>query len=212
MEWENPHDVLLRTAAKELTGWKRRVFIGDVTEQLCDGNARRSERRFGWGRETAEKGMKERELGVLSAPDYFTRGRPRSEEKNPQLAADIREIVEPNTQADPELKSTRQYTNMTAAEVRQALIKGKGYREKDLPSERTFRTILNRMGYRLKRIQKAKPLKKTAETDAIFENVQAVRRKARSDPRTMEISIDTKAKVDLGEYSRGGKKPERLQG
>ena len=131
---------------------------------------------------------------------------------NPQLAADIRAIVEPNTQADPELRSTRQYTNMTAREVRQALIEQKGYSERDLPTERTFRKILNRMNYRLKRIQKAKPLKKTPETDAIFENVQAARAEARSDPRTLEISIDTKAKVELGEYSRGGKKPERLTG
>jgi hypothetical protein len=212
MDWEDPHDVLLRTAAKELTGWKRRVFIGEVTVQLCHGNARRSERRFGWGRETAEKGMKERELGVLSEADHPTGGRPRTEEKNPQLAADIREIVEPNTQADPELKSTRRYTNMTAAEVRQALIDQKGYHERNLPSERTFRAILNRMNYRLKRIRKAKPLKKTEETDAIFDNVHAVRAEARSDPETLEISMDSKAKVDLGDYSRGGKKPERLQG
>jgi hypothetical protein len=208
MDWEDPQDALLRAAARELTGWTRRVFIGEVTVRLCDGNARRSERRFGWGRETAEKGMKERELGVLYAADYSKRGRPRTEDKDPRFAAHLRGIVEPKTQADPELKSTRQYTNMTAAEVRQALIEQKGYSEEHLPSERTFRTILNRMNYRLKRIQKAKPLKKTAETNAIFENIQAVRAEARSDPETLEISIDTKAKVDLGEYSRGGKKPE----
>jgi hypothetical protein len=208
MDWDDPQDVLLRTAAKQVTGWKRRVFIGEVTVQLCAGNARQSERRFGWGRETAERGMKERELGVLHTADCSPRGRPRTEDRDPQLADQIRKIVEPNTQADPELKSTRQYTNMTAAEVRQALIEQEGYCEEDLPSERTFRKILNRMNYRLKRIQKAKPLKKTPETDAIFENIKAVREEARSDPETLEISIDTKAKVDLGEYSRGGKKPE----
>lgn len=208
MDWEDPHDVLLRTAAKQLTGWKRRVFIGEVTVQLCDGNVRRSERRFGWGRETAKKGMKERELGVLDAGDRSPGGRPRTEDKDPQLAADIRGIVEPKTQADPELKSTRQYTNMTAAEVRQALMEQKGYSAEALPSERTLRTMLNRMNYRLKRIQKAKPVKKTAATDAIFENIQAVRAEARSDPTTLELSMDTKAKVDLGDYSRGGKKPE----
>jgi hypothetical protein len=212
MDWKDPKDVLLRTAAKELTGWKRRVFIGEVTVQLCDGNSRRSERRFGWGRETAEKGMKERELGVLDATEGSRGGRPRTEEKNRQLAADIREIVEPNTQADPELKSTRQYTNMTGAEVRQALMEQKGYSETELPTERTFRAMLNRMNYRLKRIQKAKPLKKTEATDAIFENVHAVRAEARSDPETLEISMDSKAKVELGEFSRGGKKPDRLPG
>ena len=61
------------------------------------------------------------------------------------------------------------------------------------------------MNYRLKRIQKGKPLKKTEHTDAIFDNVKSVRSAAADDPETLEISVDTKAKVKLGEYSLGGK-------
>ena len=68
-----------------------------------------------------------------------------------------------------------------------------------------MRDILNRMNYRLKRIQKGKPLKKTEQTEAIFANVQAVRVQARDEPETLEISMDTKAKVGLGDYARGGK-------
>ena len=64
---------------------------------------------------------------------------------------------------------------------------------------------VNRMGYRLKRIVKAKPLKKTAQTDAIFANVAAARQQYHDDRETLEISIDTKAKVNEGDYSRGGK-------
>src|SRR5512142_2307884 len=79
----------------------------------------------------------------------------------------------------------------------------------ELPAERTLRDILNRMNYRLKRIQKGKPLKKTKQTDAIFANVKAVRGQARDAPETLEISMDTKAKVALGEYARGGKNPDR---
>jgi hypothetical protein len=45
------------------------------------------------------------------------------------------------------------------------------------------------MNYRLKRIQKAKPLKKTKETDAIFENVHPVRAEARSDLEPRENGI-----------------------
>jgi Rhodopirellula transposase DDE domain len=208
---QDPHDRLLCSAATRLTGWERRLFIGEVTLQLCDGNVRRSERRFGWGRETARKGL-EQWQGVWHEDNYSARGRPRAEEKNPQLAVDIRKLVEPRTQADPEMKSTRRYTNMAGAEVRQALIDEKGYREECLPSERTFRTILNRLGYRLKRIQKSKPLKKTPQTDAIFANIAAVRAEARADPHTLEISVDTKAKVDVGDYSRGGKCRSDAQG
>ena len=45
------------------------------------------------------------------------------------------------------------YTNLSAAEVRQALL-DRGYAETALPKERTLRDILNRLNYRLKRIQK----------------------------------------------------------
>ena len=141
--------------------------------------------------------------------DFAARGRRRSEDKDPQLAADIRAIVEPHTYADPELKSRRRYSDLSAAEVRDALI-ARGYLPAELPGERTMRDILNRMNYRLKRIQKGKPLKKTPETDAIFANVEAVRRQARDDPEAMEISMDAKAKVALGDYVRGGKNPDRL--
>ena len=74
-----------------------------------------------------------------------------------------------------------------------------------------MRDILNRMNYRLKRIRKGKPLKKIEETDAIFANVRAVREGARDDAATLEISMDTKAKVALGDYVRGGKNPDRLR-
>ena len=48
-------------------------------------------------------------------------------------------------------------------------------------------------------------MKKTKETDAIFANVAAAREQYRDDPETLEISLDTKAKVSEGDYSRGGK-------
>src|SRR5262249_58743915 len=86
------------------------------------------------------------------------------------------------------------------------------YHQGDWPSERTMRDILNRLGYRLKRVQKGKPLKKTKETDAIFANIAAVRAEARDDPQTLEISIDTKAKVAVGDYVRGGKKTDGRAG
>jgi hypothetical protein len=205
-------DRLIAMAAKALTGHKRRRFIAEVTLTLCAGHARRSEERFGWGRATAAKGLREQATGIRCLENFAARRRPSWEERHPQLAADIQAIVEPQTQADPELKSSRRYTNLSAKEVRQALIREKGYREEDLPAERTLRDILNRMNYRLKRIQKGKPLKKVPQTDAIFANVAAVQTEARGDPETLEISMDTKAKVALGDYSRGGKNPDQCGG
>jgi hypothetical protein len=201
-------DALICSGARRLTGYQRRLFVAEVATELCGGSARQTERRFGWGRATVAKGLHESCSGVRCLENFGARGRPRSEEKNPQLAEDIRAIVEPHTQADPELKSSRRYTNLSAAEVREALL-AKGYSQEELPSERTMRDILNRMNYRLKRIQKGKPLKKTDETDAIFANVKEVKEQARNDPETLEISMDTKAKVGLGDYARGGKNQDR---
>jgi Rhodopirellula transposase DDE domain len=201
-------DVLICSGARRLRGYQRRLFVAEVATELCGGSARQAERRFGWGRATVEKGLHESCSGLRCLENFTARGRPRSEEKNPRLAEDIRSIVEPHTQADPELKSSRRYTNLSAIEVREALI-ANGYSQEELPSERTMRDILNRMNYRLKRIQKGKPLKKTEETDAIFANVKEVKEQARNDPETLEISMDTKAKVGLGDYARGGKNQDR---
>jgi transposase len=202
------YDAMLQAAAKRLRGHQRRLFLAEVTLELCEGNTRQAERRFGWGRETIAKGLHELRQGIRCVENFAARGRPRWEEEDPRRAQDVRAIVEPHTQADPELKSERRYTNLTARELRQQLQAKKGYAEKGLPGERSMRDVLNRMGYRLKRIQKGRPLKKTPQTDAVFANVRAVQEEARNDPATLEISIDAKAKVSEGDYSRGGKKPD----
>jgi predicted Fe-S protein YdhL (DUF1289 family) len=202
------YDALIRSGARRLTGYQRRLFQAEVATALCGGCARHAERRFGWGRDTVEKGLHELKSGLRCVENFAARGRQRSEEKDPRLAADIRAIVEPHSYADPELKSSRRYSNLSAAEVREALVQ-KGDPEEELPGERTMRDILNRMNFRLKRIQKGKPLRKTKETDAIFANVKQVRDQVRQEPETLEISLDAKAKVALGEYVRGGKNPDR---
>jgi hypothetical protein len=203
-----PFDDLIRSAARRLKGQQRRLFMAEVATRLCEGSARKAERRFGWGRHTVDTGLHEAQGRIRCVENFTAKARKRSEDKDPKLAADIRAIVEPHTQADPELKTSRRYTNLSAAEVHQALI-ARGYTEEEMPAVPTLRDILNRMNYRLRRIRKGKPLKKTKETDAIFANVAAVRSEVRDDPQTLEISIDTKAKVAVGDYSRGGKNPDR---
>jgi hypothetical protein len=46
-------------------------------------------------------------------------------------------------------------------------------------------------------------------TDPIFDNVHAVNAWADGDPETLRISMDTKATVHVGEYSRGGRSRAR---
>jgi hypothetical protein len=89
--------------------------------------------------------------------------------------------------------------------VREALIEEKDYRDEDLSSRQTIGTILNQLGYRLKKTQKTKPLKKIKETDAIFKNAHEANRASDQDPKSLRLSIDSKAKVKIGNLSRRGK-------
>jgi len=200
------YENLIRSAARRLKGHQRRLFQAEVADVLCQGSPRVCERRFGFDRNAVATGQHEAQSGLRCAENFAARAKPPLEVKDPQLAQDIKAIVEPHTQADPEVKTARRYCNKAAREVLQALVSQKGYSAERLPSERTMRDILNRLGYRLKRIQKAKPLKKTKDTDAVFANVRAVHEQYKDDPETVEISYDTKAKVHEGDYSRGGKR------
>jgi hypothetical protein len=54
------YDALIRSGARRLTGYQRRLFQAEVATVLCGGCPRQAERRFGWGRDTVEKGLHER--------------------------------------------------------------------------------------------------------------------------------------------------------
>ena len=94
-------------------------------------------------------------------------------------------------------------------EVRAALI-ATGHPSEKLPSGRTPRELLNRMNYRLEADSERQTAEEDQGPDAIFANVKEVQQQARSDPETLEISMDTKAKVVLGDYA-AGKTQDRRQ-
>lgn len=194
----------IKDAAKKLTGPKRRAFEAQVALDYLCGDARLAESVFGWSRHTVTLGLHEQRTGITCLDNFAGRGNRKSEEKMPELEQDIRSLAEPNSQQDPKFQSPFQYTRMTAKAMRRALIDEKGWQDDKLPSENTIGAIMNRLGYRLRRVQKRKPQKKVRETDAIFENV--AKENCASDERddSLRISIDTKAVVDIGDYSRGG--------
>ena len=70
-----------------------------------------------------------------------------------------------------------------------------------------MRDILNRMNYRLKRIQKGKPLKKTEETDAIFANVKEVREQAPQRSRSAGDLDGHESEGEPGRLRSWGEKP-----
>ena len=106
-------------------------------------------------------------------------------------------------QIDPTFKSERCYVKITAKCVYKRLLNKPCYSEASF-CERTLNNVLNRFGHTLKKVLKAKPLRKIPETDAIFENVANRHQEAQKDSRILRISIDSKAKVKVGNLSRGG--------
>ncbi len=103
--------------------------------------------------------MNELRTGIICNSDLSRRRKPKTEEKYPKLLIDIRELMEPECQADPHLRTTLAYTDKTAASVRKALV-AKGWSEEILPSVRTMSDILMRLGYRLRSVAKTKVQKK----------------------------------------------------
>lgn len=146
-----------KDAAQKLTGSRKRDFMAKVTEDYLDGSARRAETVFGWNRHSVQLGLHERRTGIVCVDNYRARGRDKSEEKLPNLEADIRSLVEHHVQADPKFQSTFAYARISARAVREALINEKGYNETELPNRQTIGNILNRMGYRLKKHKKPNP-------------------------------------------------------
>ncbi|MDX2081035.1 MAG: hypothetical protein SFU53_09645 [Terrimicrobiaceae bacterium] len=157
-----PDDVIasLKTAARLLTGSRRRRFQADMALQYCDGSARRAEKVFGWGREAVRTGLGERRTGIQCLDASHLRGRKRTEERCPALADQIHRLVEPTAQADPKFQTTLAYTRVTAAAVRTALQTQPAVADA-VPCRQTVGRILNRLGYRLRPVLKARPEKKS---------------------------------------------------
>src|SRR5262245_33055235 len=99
----------IRSAACRLKGQARRLFQAEVADTLCSGSPRAAERRFGWGRNAVAPAQHEGRSGLRCVEDFAARARPKAEVQDPQLAQDVRAVVEPATQADPEVKSARRY-------------------------------------------------------------------------------------------------------
>jgi len=194
----------IKDAAKKLTGTKRRGFQAQVTIDYLNSSARKAEITFGWSRETVSLGLNEIRTGIICVDNFKARGNKKTEEKKRQLGIDIVSLAEPESQTDPKFQTTFKYTRITAKAMRRALIDEMNWAPENTPCEKTIGNIMNRMNYCLRRVQKSKPLKKVAETDAIFDNLKEINKASDLREDSLRISIDSKAKVDLCNSSRGG--------
>lgn len=157
----SPSVVELIARLVRLIPWPtRRSAMGDVTSSILDGKPRVAEDVFGWNRATVALGMNEFRTNILCVNDLSSRHKPKAEEKDPRLLADIIEIMDPHIEAEPRLRTTLLYTNMTAKAVYESLVE-KGWSEETLPTVRTISNLLDRHNYRLHTVAKTKVQKKT---------------------------------------------------
>ncbi len=150
----------LKLASSLLSGAERRSFQAAMTAKYCQGNARQTERVFGWGRETVQLGLHEQRTGIIClGAQASCSGNTLWEEKHPEVAQALWALAESPSQQDPTFRTSLSYTRLTAAEALKQL-HAQGFPEDQLPSPSTMAEILNRNGYRLRKVLKAKPQKK----------------------------------------------------
>ena len=147
--------------AQTLKGSTRRLFMARTVKELGAGGQRRAERELGWSRVTIRKGTHELESGIPIQDAFAARGRTRAEAHLPNLLTDIQVIVDSQSQTDPQFRTNRLYTRLSAAEVRRQLIAQKGYTDAELPTVQTISTKLNDLGYYPKKVAKTQPQKKS---------------------------------------------------
>jgi hypothetical protein len=172
----------VRLAASNMTGATRRAFEAEMAVKYCAGDPLQAENIFGWSRRTVALGLAERRTGIrcLGAQAACS-GRKRWEDTQPEAAEALRRLADAHAQQDPTFRTTLAYTRLTAKAAREAL-RAQGYDEAHIPAPSTMAEVLNRLGFRLRKVVKAKPQKKIAETDAIFANMEKKTR--RRGPRT----------------------------
>lgn len=195
---------ILQEAISLLSGSSKRRVLAKTAEALGRGGQRLVAEAFQVSRNTLRKGLRELKSETPIKDRYGDRGRHRSEEKLPRLLEDIRSIVDSQSQTDPSFKSERLYTRLTVKEIREQLIRVKGYTDEELPTQQTLNTKINGLGYTLRKVKKTKPMKKIEQTDAIFEQLKKTRETYHGQSHVACLSIDTKDRVKIGPFSRGG--------
>ena len=151
----------IRLASTKMTGADRRAFEAEMALKYCAGNPRRAEDVFGWSRQAVQLGLHEKRTGIICLGHHtFCCGAKLWEEKHPEVAQALWKLAASHSQQDPTFRTTLSFTRLTAEEaIRQ--LRAQGFADDVLPSRSGMSDVLNRNGYRLRPVIKAKPQKKS---------------------------------------------------
>ena len=173
----------LKLAGVKMLGEARRSFYAAMTVKHCGGNPRKAETCLGWNRHTVALGLHEQRTGIVCLGGHEAWcGNTRWEERYPEVAQTLWRVAQAQSQQDPSFRTALSYTRLTAAEALKQL-RELGVSDDELPSPSTMAEVLNRNGYRLRPVLKAKPQKKFPKpTPSLptFERKTGIRRWAES--------------------------------
>ncbi len=151
----------IRLASSKMTGAERRAFQAAMALKYCGGTARQSEDVFGWSRQAVQLGLHEKRSGMVCLGHHeFCCGAKLREEKHPEVAQALWKLAASHSQQDPTFRTTLSFTRLTAKEALKQL-QAQGFEDDELPSRSGMSDVLNRNGYRLRPVSKAKPQKKS---------------------------------------------------
>jgi len=157
---------------QKLKGSERRIYLAEIARQLGYGGMKLVIEHFAIDFKTLQKGMEELESGNYIIDSFEKRGRKGIEAHLPNILHDIKSIVDAESQTDPRFEDNRLFTRLTPENIKIQLHK-KGYKFEELPTNQTIYNKVYELGYSFSTIQKTKPIKKIAETDAIFKKNKA---------------------------------------
>jgi hypothetical protein len=162
----------VRVAASTLTGWTRRACEAAMALQYGAGPPLQAETLCGWSRRTVALGLAARRTGMRcrGAPSAC-RGRNRWEDAPPEAAEALRRLADAHAQPDPTCRTPLASTRLTATAALEALrTPGDGAAPRPAPS--TLAEVLKRLGVRRRQVGQAQPHKTSAETAALFANME----------------------------------------
>ncbi len=190
---------MFATLAPHLDERQKRLLAGAQARALGRGGIAAAARASGMSRSTVQSGVRQVDEGA--EPTERVRrlgaGRPRLIDKDPNLLLELDDLVSPEARGDP--ISPLQWTAKSTYQLADALTE-KGF----AVSPNTVGDLLAGMGYSLQGTSKQKEGSQHVDRDAQFGYINSTASSFLTEGEPV-ISVDTKKKELVGEYSNAGK-------
>jgi hypothetical protein len=154
---------LLIETAKSLKGSARRLLMARTVKALGPGGHQRAAHERRGGRRTMRKGLRALASGVRCLDAFRLRGRKRAAEPLPTRLTARRALGDSQSQVDPQCRSHRLSTRLTAAAGRRKLSAHKGSLDATRPTAATIGTKVKEGGDYPQQVAPSQPQKNSRQ-------------------------------------------------